>query len=415
MKKTLYLHIGTPKTATTAIQMFCEANQSVLNEKGYDYPILPFKYPHVRIQRNAHFLVGRLFNEDKTVNEELTQEVYAQGFQMLEDSFEKYDNVILSDENIWHSTAFIVFDAWTRLKEYIDAHNYELKVIVYIRRQDALLTSWLNQQIQDGWNKYSALKWEDYIQNPTGVVINYYEHLENIANVVGKSNIIVRIFERDKFEGNGNTIQSDFLKVIGLDMTDDFYVSDHRDNVTLSLNACEVKRIVNTLPDCDSATHFFAKRITEKAATAGSSEYKSDWFSIEERKEFLEKCRDSNEKIAREYLGKEDGILFNQEIKQVEKWDPLNPYMYEEVVRFFGEITLVQQKSIKELKQKLNEQNKKNQTQIKQLKGQIKEEKAKRKKKDDELKAMIRELEQTSLWFRLRRKWRHITGKDNEE
>ena len=29
-----------------------------------------------------------------------------------------------------------------------------------------------------------------------------------------------------------------------------------------------------------------------------------------------------------------------------------------------------------------------------------------------ELKAMIRELEQTSLWFRLRRKWRHITGKD---
>ena len=36
MKKTLYLHIGTPKTATTAIQMFCEVNQSVLNEKGYD-------------------------------------------------------------------------------------------------------------------------------------------------------------------------------------------------------------------------------------------------------------------------------------------------------------------------------------------------------------------------------------------
>ena len=34
------------------------------------------------------------------------------------------------------------------------------------------------------------------------------------------------------------------------------------------------------------------------------------------------------------------------------------------------------------------------------------------KERDKELKAMIRELEQTSLWFRLRRKWRHITGKD---
>ena len=34
------------------------------------------------------------------------------------------------------------------------------------------------------------------------------------------------------------------------------------------------------------------------------------------------------------------------------------------------------------------------------------------KERDKELKAMIRELEQTSLLFRLRRKWRHITGKD---
>ena len=88
--------------------------------------------------------------------------------------------------------------------------------------------------------------------------------------------------------------------------------------------------------------------------------------------------------------------------------------MYEEVVRFFGEITLVQQKSIKELKQNLSDQNKKNQTQVKQLKEQLKEEKTERKKKDAELKAMIRDLEQTSLLFRLRRKWRHITGKDDK-
>ena len=46
------------------------------------------------------------------------------------------------------------------------------------------------------------------------------------------------------------------------------------------------------------------------------------------------------------------------------------------------------------------------------LKPKVKEEKAQRIEKDKELKAMIRELEQTSLLFRLRRKWRHITGKD---
>ena len=35
--RTLYLHIGTPKTATTSIQMFCVDNESVLKKLGYSY------------------------------------------------------------------------------------------------------------------------------------------------------------------------------------------------------------------------------------------------------------------------------------------------------------------------------------------------------------------------------------------
>ena len=31
--RTLYVHIGTPKTATTSIQMFCVENQKVLNKQ----------------------------------------------------------------------------------------------------------------------------------------------------------------------------------------------------------------------------------------------------------------------------------------------------------------------------------------------------------------------------------------------
>ena len=33
--RTLYVHIGTPKTATTSIQMFCVENQKVLNKQSY--------------------------------------------------------------------------------------------------------------------------------------------------------------------------------------------------------------------------------------------------------------------------------------------------------------------------------------------------------------------------------------------
>ena len=35
---TLYIHMGTPKTATTSIQMFCVENQERFREEGYSYP-----------------------------------------------------------------------------------------------------------------------------------------------------------------------------------------------------------------------------------------------------------------------------------------------------------------------------------------------------------------------------------------
>lgn len=38
MKKTLYIHAGTHKTGTTAIQKFLSANRDLLAKNGYLYP-----------------------------------------------------------------------------------------------------------------------------------------------------------------------------------------------------------------------------------------------------------------------------------------------------------------------------------------------------------------------------------------
>ena len=56
--KTLYLHIGTSKTGTSAIQIFCKDNQETLKKQGYYYPIFDFKYFNVKKVRNAHFRLG---------------------------------------------------------------------------------------------------------------------------------------------------------------------------------------------------------------------------------------------------------------------------------------------------------------------------------------------------------------------
>lgn len=57
MKKTLYVHVGTTKTGTTAIQSFLIDNQELLNQKGYCYPLFPYRYQDVSERRNAHFML----------------------------------------------------------------------------------------------------------------------------------------------------------------------------------------------------------------------------------------------------------------------------------------------------------------------------------------------------------------------
>ena len=128
MKKTLYVHIGTPKTGTTAIQLFCEANQEAFRKKGSDYPILPFKYRYVSLRRNGHFLAGSIWDEEGNRDVEKEKEALKLGYEMLEESFKTYDNVVLSDENLWNRTAYGKFEAWKSLKKFVDSHGWQLKI-----------------------------------------------------------------------------------------------------------------------------------------------------------------------------------------------------------------------------------------------------------------------------------------------
>ena len=51
---TLYLHIGTPKTGTTALQNFLPANEEVLEQHGICYPDFGFRYTGLGVHRNGH-------------------------------------------------------------------------------------------------------------------------------------------------------------------------------------------------------------------------------------------------------------------------------------------------------------------------------------------------------------------------
>ena len=95
--KTLYLHIGTPKTGTTSIQNFCMDNQKQLEEKGFYFPIFDYHFRNIGKYCNAHFLLTRYWNKEGEREYEREEALALDGTGKVLQLFEKYDNIILSE------------------------------------------------------------------------------------------------------------------------------------------------------------------------------------------------------------------------------------------------------------------------------------------------------------------------------
>jgi len=83
--------------------------------------------------------------------------------------------------------------------------------------------------------------------------IDYYGILKRIEKYVGKENIIVRQFDRKKFVGG--TIYADFLNAVGLAYSDDYTIEQDTENISLTKNNLEIKRIVNGLPGLNETSN----------------------------------------------------------------------------------------------------------------------------------------------------------------
>lgn len=335
--KTLYLHIGTPKTGTSAIQEFCAKNQDVLNSKGYCYPILPFRYPGIGKRRNAAFLQRYIFvNGERQEGEEKKR--FFEGMDKVSHLLETYDNVVLSDEGIWMASYEARKTLWQELKDYSEEHHFNVKVIVYLRRQDMFMDSRWRQRIKGSKILESKLcvSWEEYIHNlPEAVQLDYYDALERISSVLGKENVLARRFERDHFPQG--MVQADFLETIGLKMTDEYVISTPSTNASLSGNTCEIKRIINSLPDVSKNESIFLRNALLGVSSVSESVYASSMFSAQEAKDFVEQYGQGNRKVAEEYLGEPENDLFDMTYKEIPKWEKDNPYMLDDVIRFIAE------------------------------------------------------------------------------
>lgn len=334
--KTLYLHIGTPKTGTTAIQAFCKANQEVLGRKGYYYPVMPYIYPGIGRNRNAAFLQCTICKDGVRQDAEEEQRAL-EGLDIVRGYFETYDNVILSDEGLWVASYEKRKTLWQDLKEYSGRHQFNVKIIVYLRRQDTFMDSRWRQRVKGSGHRRSRIdiSWEDYINNlPEAVQLDYFTALERISAVFGKENVIVRRFDRKYFPDG--MVQADFLKAVGLEMTDEYMITQPSANESLCGNICEIKRLVNSLSDLTESEYTFLRSALLSINAYSGEAYSSTMFSAREAEEFLAQYRQGNQKVAEEYLGETGRELFDTDFGNLSKWEKDNPYMMDDIIRFIA-------------------------------------------------------------------------------
>lgn len=349
--KVLHIHIGAPKTATTAIQFFCSENARVLAEKGYCYPIFPFSYPGIAPGHNGRFLLGMLKDENGVRDTAQEEKNFKEGMAIVHELFETYDNIVLSDESIWRGMDSEKKDLWEIMMQDAQKEGYRIHVIVYFRRQDKYFLSHWNQQVK---KQRSEELFEDYADRVDRLRLDYYRKLSRMAEIVGKENITVRRFESGRLEG-GN-IYADFLMTLGLTLTEEYHVSQEVRNTGLYGNTHEIKRLLNAFPEMkQNRTQLFIVETLQKCSDFSKKQYPAEMYSKEEIEAFLEPYQAGNRKIAEEYLHEPGKELFDEPVKDLPKWQKENPYMMDDLIRFTGVMGMSLYQENQRLKKELEE------------------------------------------------------------
>lgn len=198
--KKIFLHIGQHKTASTAIQAFLSVNKNIISERD-------ILYPHsLRIGSGHH----KLYNLLKAIylNNKQLDDV---DLRSLMDEIETTNsqNIIISSEFFSSLNTMMynreetlgILRVFKRLMS-----NYQIFVIVYMRRQDDAIESRINQSIKSLFlNTDQTLN--GFIERKTNLF--YEQFMNDLLEVFSPENIIARLYDKN--------IIGDFLSIFDLE------------------------------------------------------------------------------------------------------------------------------------------------------------------------------------------------------
>ncbi|MBQ2982169.1 MAG: hypothetical protein IJD58_08645 [Lachnospiraceae bacterium] len=340
----LLLHIGSPKTGSTALQKFFCDNREKLAEKGWRYPRLKerfYYYETTDIDKNKNG--NLLFLQDGCVLGEGEQ--WRNVWKAIKEEL-ACGNVILSSEEMFEIET-------DKLLQYVKGEYNNVKVIVYLRCQDDYIEACWKHSIKVGVCSDNIQEWNQkmYSREHNIKMIHYYDKLKDIERIIGKENLIVRPYEKEQFEGEWKNIASDFLKYIGITELTGFN-EVHKENISYEGAVLETKRIINcnygNISPFDKVyidTNLFVRRAMEKNMNTEHSQ-KYSYLTKEERMKIANTFDKENKQIAQEFLCRSDGILFYNNEKTYDEYVVDYKQLFDFSIKMLGSMIIEHNKRI---------------------------------------------------------------------
>lgn len=288
MIKTIYLHIGFHKTATTTIQRGLYINKNLLARMGWYYPEsgLIWNLAH-------HNISFELYDDPRFIPAK-------GGFADLQKEISScvQENVIISSEDFCFRQEPEIKKLYNRLGEL----GENIVVIVYIRRQD----QWLYSEWSE-FTKYptNTKPFESFIE--TVGRGDFYQHLKPWAALFGKKNIRVRVLEKSQMEGH---VFHDFLHTCDIEELPELSFPE-QSNISPNYKTLELIRQFGErygrayVPFETDFSFQVGKLIQDYAAKNGWDKARSTVIDRDLHEKIMKRFEESNRMLAKEYLGKD--------------------------------------------------------------------------------------------------------------
>ena len=301
----IFLHVGLEKTGTTTLQVAMAVNRQLLRRYGYVFPegLDNFSSYHIGLAlwaaansgtvpelRHAAGLTSRKAYDTflQSYPRQIARELARSGGH----------TAILSNEHC--SSRLGTVAEISKIHQIIAPLARECRVIIYLRRQDELVTSHYSTAVRSGATH------EFYF--PKGIVwLDYLNLLEMWAQVFGKENLSVRIFEPQQLKDRD--LLTDFFSTIGFTRYDE--LRRPRDqNRSFDRYVLEFLRRFNAHSSigAESGVNCDRRRVEEALAAITTRECLRP--NAEAAAAFLSQFAASNAEVARRFLNREDGVLF---------------------------------------------------------------------------------------------------------